>query len=67
MNAYPESLRKKIVGAPRRGTGKSEAARSSGVSPSSVKRYARMAPEERPLAPNKRFVEANLNRFSREL
>jgi hypothetical protein len=44
MNAYPESLRKKIVEAPPRGTGKSEAARSSGVSPSLVKRYARMAP-----------------------
>jgi hypothetical protein len=66
MNAYPESLRKTIVEAPRRGTGKSEAARSSGVSPSSVKRYVRMAPEGRPLAPNKRCVEANLDRYSRE-
>jgi transposase len=54
MNAYSEDLRKKIVQALRRGTGKSEAARSFGVSLSSVKRYARMAEEGRPLAPKKR-------------
>jgi transposase len=54
MNAYSEDLRKKIVEALRRGTGKSEAARSFGVSLSSVKRYARMAQEGRPLAPKKR-------------
>lgn len=54
MNAYSEDLRKKIVEALRRGTGKSEAARTFGVSLSSVKRYARMAQEGRPLAPKKR-------------
>ena len=54
MNAYSEDLRKKIVQALRRGTGKSEAARSFGVSLSSLKRYASMAQEGRPLAPKKR-------------
>ena len=54
MNAYSEDLRKKIVEALPRGTGKSEGARSFGVSLSSVKRYARMAEEGRPLAPKKR-------------
>ena len=54
MNAYSEDLRKKIVQALRRGTGKSEAVRSFGVSLPSVKRYARMAQEGRPLAPKKR-------------
>jgi transposase len=54
MNAYSEDLREKIVQALHRGTGKSEAARSFGVSLSSVKRYARMAQEGRTLAPKKR-------------
>ncbi len=54
MNAYSEDLRKKIVEALRRGTGKSEAARAFGVSLSSVKRYAKMADEGRSLAPKKR-------------
>jgi transposase len=55
MNAYSEDLRKKkIVQALSRGMGKSEAARSFGVSLSSVKRYARMADEGRSLAPKKR-------------
>ena len=54
MNPYSEDLRKKIVEALNRGTGKSEAARSFGVSLSSVKRYARMAQEGKPLAPKKR-------------
>src|SRR5215218_2604244 len=49
MNAYSEDLRKKIVQALRRGTTKSEAARSFGVSRSSVKRYAKLADEGRPL------------------
>ncbi len=43
MNAYPESLRKKRVEAPRRGTGKGEAARLSGVSLSSVKPLQNLA------------------------
>ena len=54
MNAYSEDLRKKIVQALRRGRTKSEAARSFGVSRSSVKRYAKLAEEGRPLAPKKR-------------
>jgi transposase len=54
MNAYSEDLRKKIVEAVERGTSKTEAARSFGVSRSSVKRYAAMAHEGEPLAPKKR-------------
>jgi transposase len=54
MNAYSEDLRSKIVEALRRGTTKSEAARAFGVSRSSVKRYARLVEEGRPLAPRKR-------------
>src|SRR4051812_45267233 len=55
MNPYSEDLRTKIVEALRRGMGKSqEAARIFGVSLSSVKRYAKMADEGRPLAPKKR-------------
>ena len=54
MNPYSEDLPKKIVEALRRGTAKSEAARSFGVSRSSVKRYAKLAEEGRSLAPKKR-------------
>jgi transposase len=54
MNAYAEDLRKKIVEALGRGTTKSEAARMFGVSRSSVKRYAKLTEEGRPLAPKKR-------------
>ncbi len=54
MNAYSEDLRKKILQALGRGATKSEAARSFGVSRSSVKRYAKLADEGRPLAPKKR-------------
>jgi transposase len=54
MNAYSEDLRKKIVQALRRGMTKSEAARTFGVSRSSVKRYAKLAQEGRSLAPKKR-------------
>lgn len=55
MNAYSEDLRKKIVEALRRGTGKSETARAFvGASLSSVKRYANLADQGRSLAPNKR-------------
>ena len=49
MNAHSEHLRKKIVAALRRETGKSLApAHAFGVSLSSVKRYARMADKARP-------------------
>ncbi len=54
MNAYSEDLRKKIVEALRRGATKSEAARTFGVSRSSVKHYAKLADEGRSLAPKKR-------------
>ena len=54
MNAYSEDLRKKIIEALRRGMTKSEAARTFSVSRSSVKRYAKLAEEGRPLAPKKR-------------
>jgi transposase len=54
MNAYSEDLREKIVQALRRGTTKSEAARSFGVSRSSGKRYAKLSDEGRSLAPKKR-------------
>ena len=54
MNAYSEDLRKKIVEALGRGATKSEAARSFGISRSSVKRYAKLADGGRPLAPKRR-------------
>ena len=54
MNAYSEDLRKKILEALSRGTTKSEAARTFGVSRSSVKRYAKLAEQGLPLAPKKR-------------
>jgi transposase len=54
MNSYSEDLRKKIVEALGRGATKSETARSFGVSRSSVKRYAKLAEEGRPLTPKKR-------------
>ena len=48
-----EDLRKKIVAAVEGGMPKSEAARSFGVSRSSVKRYCGLAVREEPLAPRK--------------
>ena len=54
MNAYSEDLRKKIVEALDRGATKTQAARTFGISRSSVKRYAKLADEGRPLAPKKR-------------
>ena len=54
MNAYSENLRKKIVEALDRGATKIQAARTFGISRSSVKRYAKLADEGRPLAPKKR-------------
>jgi transposase len=54
MNPYSEDLRKKIIEALRWGTSKSEAARTFGVSRSSVKRYAKLVEEGRSLAPKKR-------------
>ena len=53
MKAYSEDLRKKILQAVDRGMPKSEAAKTFGVSRSSVKRYAAARREGRPLAPRK--------------
>ena len=53
MKAYSGDLRRKMVDAIERGLNKSEAARLLGVGLSSVKRYAKMAREGRPLAPRK--------------
>ena len=53
MKAYLEDLRKKILQAVDRGMPKSEAAKTFGVSRSSVKRYAAARREGRPLAPRK--------------
>jgi transposase len=68
MNAYSEDLRRKIVQALGRGATKSEAARFFGVSRSSVKRYAKLAEEGRPLAPRKRpGLKPKLDEGSRRL
>ena len=53
MKAYSEDLRRKIIEALNSGTNTSQIARLFGVSLSSVKRYARMAREGKPLAPTK--------------
>ena len=54
MDAYSEDLRQKIVQAlERRRMNKSEAARTFGVSLSSVKRYAKAVREGRSLSPGK--------------
>ena len=68
MNAYSEDLRKKIVEALCRGSTKSEAARTFGVSRSSVKRYAKRADEGRTLAPKKRpGLKPKLDEAARKL
>jgi transposase len=53
MKAYSEDLRKKILQAVDRGMPKSEAAKTFGVSRSSIKRYAAARREGKPLAPKK--------------
>ena len=53
MKAYSEDLRRKVVEAVHRGMGKSEAARSFGVSLSSVKRYFAKARRGNSLSPRK--------------
>ncbi len=53
MNGYSEDLREKIVAAVGRGISKSQAARTFGVSLSSVKRYVTKADHREPLAPKK--------------
>jgi transposase len=53
MKAYSEDLRKKIVEAVERGMSKTMAARTFGVSRSSVKRYAAAAREGKALTPKR--------------
>jgi len=53
MKPYSEDLRRKIVAAVERGMPKTQAARTFGVSLSSVKRYTRLVVREEPLAPRK--------------
>lgn len=53
MKPYSEDLRTRIVAAVEGDMSKSEAARVFGVSLSSVKRYARLAAQHKPLAPRK--------------
>ncbi len=53
MKAYSEDLRAKILDAVDRGLPKSEAARTFGMSRTSVKRYAAARREGRSLAPKK--------------
>src|SRR4051812_3238462 len=53
MKAYSEDLRRKIVQAVGGGMGKSEVARTLGVSLSSIKRYVGMAHQGRSLTPKK--------------
>jgi transposase len=53
MNGCSEDLREKIVAAVGRGTPKSQAARTFGVSISSVKRYVKKADHGESLAPKK--------------
>src|SRR5215218_6582538 len=53
MKAYSEDLRTKILEAVDRGMPKSEAARTFGVSRTSVKRYAAARREGKPLTPKK--------------
>jgi transposase len=68
MNAYSEDLRKKIVEALGRGATKGEAARAFGISRSSVKRYAKLAEEGRPLAPKRRpGLKPRLDEVARRL
>jgi len=53
MKAYSEDLREKIVEAVGRGMSKTMAAKTFGVSRSSVKRYARVARDGKPLVPKR--------------
>lgn len=53
MKAYSVDLREKIVAAVRRGTSKAQAARTFGVGAISVRRYAKLAEQGRPLSPGK--------------
>jgi len=60
MSGYSEDLRTRIVSAVESGIPKARAARTFSVSLSSVKRYAKMAHQGRPLAaPKKRGPAPN--------
>jgi transposase len=53
MKAYSVDLREKIVAAVGRGMSKAQPARTFGVGATSVKRYAKLAEEGKPLSPGK--------------
>jgi transposase len=53
MKAYSVDLREKIVAIVGRGMSKAQAARTFGVGATSVKRYAKLAKEGKPLSPGK--------------
>ena len=53
MKAYSVDLREKIVAAVRRGMSKAQAARAFRVGATPVKRYVKLAEEEKPLTPGK--------------
>lgn len=68
MNAYSEDLREKIIEALDRGRTKSETARTFGVSRSSVKRYAKLVEQGRPLTPKMRpGSKPKMNEHARRL
>src|SRR5688572_23420477 len=68
MKAYSEGLRAKRLEAVDRGMPKSKAARTFGVSRSSVKRYAAARPEGKPLTPKKHpGSKPKLDRKARKL
>jgi len=68
MKAYSEDLRMKILEAVDRGMPKSVAAKTFGVSRSSVKRYAAARREGRPLVPKKHpGSKAKLDERARKL
>src|SRR4051812_3551404 len=58
MKAYSTDLRVRILEAVDKGMPKSEAARTFGVSRSSIKRYAAARREGRPLTPKKHPVDS---------
>jgi transposase len=68
MSAYSEDLRRKVLEAVRRGMGKSEAARTFGVSLSSVKRYVSKALEGASLLPREhRGLQLKIDEHARRL
>ena len=68
MNAYSEGLRKKKIVEVLGWGAKREAVRTFGISRSSVKRYAKLAEEGRPLSPKERIgLKPKLDEGARRL